>query len=161
VVCRPALSFSLTVAALHRYRGSMLRATGCRVIIVGLAVLAVSGAAFAQDDVQSTANFYSEGECRFEFTIAWRNRAEVKGSLLWADGDLRLRLPGEAFVVADGKLAKNEEDVFGAILLHKKLGVGLWRDGTIFPIDLTGLDRKPFVACVKQRWRSVKRAVAR
>jgi hypothetical protein len=127
--------------------------------IIGLAALAVSGAALAQDDVQSTANFYvREGECRFEFAVAWRNRAEVKGSLLWADGDLRLRLPDEAFVVADGKLAKNDEDVFGAILLHKKLSVGLWRDGTIFPIDLTGLDRKPFVACVMQRWRSVKRA---
>jgi hypothetical protein len=116
-------------------------------------VLAVSGAALAQDDARSTANFYasSEGECRFEFAVAWRNRAETKGTLSWTDGDLRLRLSDEAFVVADGKLAKDADDVFFAIHLHKKLGVGLWRDGTIFPIDLTGLDPKDFVACVKQR----------
>jgi hypothetical protein len=137
----------------------MLRVAGRRAITVGLAVLAVSGAALAQDDVQSTANFYaqgSEGECGFEFTIA-----DLKGSLAWTDGDLRLRLPDGAFVVADGKLAKNADDVFFAIVLHKKLGVGLWRDGTIFPIDLIGLDPKAFVACVMQRLHSVKRALAR
>jgi hypothetical protein len=142
----------------------MLRAAA---ITVGLAVLAVSGAALAQDDVQSMANFTqgSESECGgFEFTIAWRNRektTELKGSLAWMDGDLRLRLPDGAFVVADGKLAKNADDVFFAIVLHKKLGVGLWRDGTIVPIDLIGLDPKPYVACVMQRMRSVKRALAR
>jgi hypothetical protein len=72
-----------------------------------------------------------------------------------------LRLPDEAFIVADGKLAENADDVFFAIHLHKKLGVGLWRDGTIVPIDLTGLDPKLFIACVKQRLHSVKRALAR
>jgi hypothetical protein len=127
------------------------------------AVLVVGGAALAHDDAQNTANFYvSEGECGFEFNVAWRNHAKtLKGSLAWVDGDLRLRLPNEAFVVADGKLAKDADDVFGALVLHKRLGVGLWQDGTIFPIDLTGLDPSPFVACVMQRLRSAKRALAR
>jgi hypothetical protein len=116
-----------------------------------VAVLAVSGAALA-DDPQSTANFYAtDSECEFEFTIA-----DLKGSLTWADGDLRLRLPDEAFVVADGKLAKNADDIFFAIAEHKTLALGLWRDGMITPINLIGLDPKPFVACVMQRWRSLK-----
>jgi hypothetical protein len=138
----------------------MLRAA----IVVSLAaLLAVSGAALAQDDVRSTANFYArEGECRFEFAVAWRDHAKtLKGSLAWVDGDLQLRLPDEAFVVAGDKLAKDADDMFGALLLHKKLAVGLWQSGAIVPIEWTGLDPRPFVDCVMRRARSVKRAVAR
>jgi hypothetical protein len=53
-----------------------------------------------------------------------------------------------AFVVADGKLAENTGDIFDAIS-RKELAVGFY-DGTILPIDLIGLDPKPFIACVAQ-----------
>jgi hypothetical protein len=50
-------------------------------------------------------------------------------------------------VVVDGKLSESA-DIFYAILSRKKLAVGFY-DGTILPIDLIGLDAKPFVACVE------------
>jgi hypothetical protein len=110
--------------------------------LVGLGL----GIAVAKDNVQSKANFYaqaSDGECGLEFTIASRN-GTVKGSLAFTDLGLRLRLPEKGFVVVNGKLAQNPDDVLSAMLARKGLTVGFY-DGSILPIDLVGLDPKPFV----------------
>jgi hypothetical protein len=109
------------------------------------------GFAVAKDNVQSKPNFYaqtSDGECGLEFTIAYRNRP-VKGSLAFTDLGLRLRLPEKGFVIVDGKLAENPDKVFGAMVAQRGLALGFWHDGTILPINLVGLDTKPFVACVE------------
>jgi hypothetical protein len=118
---------------------------------VGLALGLGLGFAVAKDNVQSKANFYaqaSDGECGLEFTIAYRN-GTVKGSLAFTDRGLRLRLPESGFVVVNGKLAEDPGDAFGAILARKGLAVGFY-GGTILPIDLIGLETKPFVTCIAQ-----------
>jgi hypothetical protein len=51
-------------------------------------------------------------------------------------------------VVVNGKLADDDSAVFSAMVGLKGLGVGFY-DGTVLPIDLVGLDSKPFVACVE------------
>jgi hypothetical protein len=108
------------------------------------------GFAVAKDKVQSSANFYaqtSDGECGLEFTIAYRN-GTIKGTIAWTDLGLRLRGVPESFVVVNGKLAANPDDAFGAMVALKGLAIGLY-DGTILPIDLVGLDPKPFLVCVE------------
>jgi hypothetical protein len=62
---------------------------------------------------------------------------------------LRLRLPEKGFVVVNGKLAENPDDAFSAIIARRGLAVGFY-DGTILPIDLIGLDTKPFATCIVQ-----------
>jgi hypothetical protein len=123
-----------------------------RIILMALRVALVASVApaVARDDVQSKANFYaqtSEGECGLEFTITNRDRP-VKGSLAFTDLGLRLRLPEKGFVVVNGKLAESEGKVFSAMVAQKGLAVGFY-DGTILPIDLIGLDTKPFAACIE------------
>jgi len=106
--------------------------------------------AVAKDNVRSSANFYaqtSDGECGLEFTITYRN-GTIKGSIAWTDLGLRLRGVPESFVVVNGKLAENPDDAFGAMIALKGLAIGFY-DGTILPIDLVGLDPKPFAACVE------------
>jgi hypothetical protein len=65
----------------------------------------------------------------------------------------RLRVPPEAFVVANGKLVENAGDVYRAIV-SRKLGIGFY-DGTILPINLVDPDPKPFIACVAQQFRQL------
>jgi hypothetical protein len=94
------------------------------------------------------AEFYvSDGECGLAFTIAYRNET-ITGSIAFADDSWTLRLPAQSFLVVNGKLTENTGDVFDAILSKKKLAIGFY-DGTILPIDLLGLDPKPFIACVE------------
>jgi hypothetical protein len=125
-----------------------------RIILIALTTtlglgVGLHNAAAQQNDAQSKAEFYvGAGECGFNFTITYRNET-ITGSIAWTEEGLTPRLPPEAFVVANGKLAENTGDVFDAILSRKKLAVGFY-DGTILPIDLIGLDPKPFVACVGQ-----------
>jgi hypothetical protein len=126
-------------------------------VLVGLSGAFVGfglGFAVAKDNVQSSANFYaqiSDGECGLEFTIANRNRT-VKGSIAWTDLGLRLRLPEKGFVAVNGKVSESEAAIFNAMVALKGLAVGFY-DGTILPIDLTGLDPKDFAACVRRGWR--------
>ena len=111
--------------------------------------------AIARDDVQSKAEFFvGASECGLNFTIANRERT-ITGALAWTAEGWELRPPGQAFVVVDGKLAENAGDVFGAIVSRKKLAIGFY-DGTILPIDLIGLDSKPFVECMAQRLQIVR-----
>jgi hypothetical protein len=121
-------------------------------VLVGLngALVALGlGFAVAQDNVQSSANFYaqtSDGECGLEFTIASRG-GTIKGSIAWTDLGLRLRLPERGFEVVNGKLSESATAIFNAIVTRKGLAIGFY-DGTILPIDLVGLDTKPIVECI-------------
>src|SRR5262249_47216892 len=99
-------------AAFHPYRFAMRKDLALIVAVsIGLLALAFGpglGFAVAQDNVQSSANFYaqtSDGECGLEFTIVSRNRT-IKGSIAWSDLSLRLRGVPESFVVVNGKLAE-------------------------------------------------------
>jgi hypothetical protein len=148
IIVEPSLSLLLVGA-----RGGAMR----RIVLVGLSgALTVFALAFgvapalARDDVQGKAEFFvGASECGLNFTIAYRN-GTITGAVAWTADGWELRLPGEGFVVADGKFAENAGDVFSAIVSRKKLAVGFY-DGTILPIDLIGLDPKAFVECIAQR----------
>ena len=114
---------------------------------LGLAV-GLHNVAAQQNEAQSKAEFYvGADECGLNFTITYRNET-ITGSIAWTEEGLTLRVPPEAFVIANGKIPEYAIDVYSAIV-SRKLGIGLW-DGTILPIDLVGLDPKPFSACLAQ-----------
>ena len=116
------------------------------VVTLGLAVGLHN--ANAASEVVSKAEFVvADGECGLHFTITYRNET-ITGSIAWTEEGLALRVPPEAFVIADGKLAEYSIDIYRAIV-SRKLGIGLW-DGTILPINLVGLDPQPFSACLAQ-----------
>jgi len=127
----------------------MANPKGRAALIAALASMLGFGYAVAKDNAQSSANFYaqtSDGECGLEFTIPYRN-GTIKGSLAFTDLGLRLRLPEKGFVVVNGKLSDSDTEIFGAMLARKGFAVGFY-DGTVLPIDLIGLDPKPFAECV-------------
>jgi hypothetical protein len=123
-----------------------------RTILIALTTtlgLASVGAT-AQEVVGKARFVVAEGECGLEFTVTYRNQT-ITGSIAWTEEGLALRVPPEAFVIANGKLAENAGDIYGAIV-YRRLGIGFW-DGTILPINLIDLDPKPFIACVAQSLR--------
>ena len=137
-----------------RSRTALIVVVGVGVALaLGLGLGVGLGWGFAVEKVQSKANFYaqtSEGECGLEFTIIpnREGKGTIKGSIAWTDLGLRLRLPEKGFVAVNGKLSQSEAEIFAAMVALKGLAVGFY-DGTVLPIDLTGLDPKPFAACVE------------
>jgi len=128
------------------------------IAMAGIGLLAFGlglGFAVAKDTGQSSANVYAQtsgGECELNFTITYHNET-IKGSIAFSEDG---RVPPETFFVIDGKLTEGAAVIFAAIILEKKLGVGLWSDGAIFPIDLVGLNQRAIADCVWPRWRAAQ-----
>jgi len=123
------------------------------IVLVGLLTLLI-GVAQAQDvgEVQSKAEFVvgSAGECRFNFAITYHNKT-ITGAVAWTEEGPVLRVPPETFGMIDGKPAGDAAAMFGAVILHKRVALGLY-DGTILPIDLLCLNLRRVADCAWARY---------
>jgi len=103
-----------------------------KIVLIGLLTLLV-GVAQAQDveEVVSKAEFVvaGAGDCRF-FTITYHNKT-ITGGVAWTKEGPVLRVPVETFGMIDGKPTEDAAAMFGAVILHKKVALGLY-DGNDF-----------------------------
>ena len=118
---------------------------------VGLSLGLGSGFAIAQrNEVVSKAEFVAGADCRLNFTITYHHKS-ITGAIAWTEEGPVLWMPAETLVLIDGKITDDAGAMFGAIILHKKVAVGLY-DGAILPIDLLGLNLRSVADCVWKRF---------